>query len=387
MKNLWKIVCYIIMMMCLFIMPCFWDEIYSSCSNLFEWWSKASLTDIAYNGKPYMKNLIQHFCSVANWLQCVDSSDWDFSIDYFDASQSLFLSILCNSVWWNAISGYQHTNSFLKKKSFLDFGIVTSATGYLESCHSYWFMNSCDYSYNLPLIFNMLMDDFFSIKQARSFWVDELQDSFSAQDFANKFSLEHFKWLSLQKWLEKWICDDGSEYYKKTCKTLKNYMTEAENLLKNTMVLDVKKLQEIEWVDCENNRSKNILYCGLIGTDSDYYFLNTVYNEYFRYNLFLSYYSFYINWSDYVDGDAKDLDKLQENYEKIYLIENQLSKSKQAITIATRNLSEMSYSFPLHIWFLMYHEDAKLFMEKVGKIYSPLRTLYDKLRNVQIKES
>ena len=80
------------------------------------------------------------------------------------------------------------------------------------------------------------------------------------------------------------------------------------------------------------------------------------------------------------------VDKLEENKEKIFLVQDQLLKSKQAITLSLQSLWEMSYSFPLHVGFLMYHEDAKFFMENLAKLYAPIRTLYDKLRNVEIKE-
>jgi hypothetical protein len=34
----------------------------------------------------------------------------------------------------------------------------------------------------------------------------------------------------------------------------------------------------------------------------------------------------------------------------------------------------------------MYQEDAQIFMKNIAKIYPPVRTLYDKLRNVQKPE-
>ena len=116
--------------------------------------------------------------------------------------------------------------------------------------------------------------------------------------------------------------------------------------------------------------------------------MNAVYNEYFWYRLFLSYYSIYIDWYDFLDGSYNDqTEKYEENLERISLVNDQISKSKQAITLSLRSLTEMTYSFPIHVGFLMYHEDAKLFMENSSKLYAPIRTLYDKLRNVQIKES
>ena len=89
---------------------------------------------------------------------------------------------------------------------------------------------------------------------------------------------------------------------------------------------------------------------------------------------------------EYQEISEVDISK-NVNLERISLVNDQIFKSKQAITLSLRSLTEMTYSFPVHIGFLMYHEDAKFFMEKSSKLYAPVRTLYDKLRNVQIKES
>jgi hypothetical protein len=366
------------------------SDFQKNCTYLFEW--KDNLNNIlVYNGKiKNIKDLTQHFCEKAQTLKCSDSSDWDYIIDYFDASQSIFLSILCESVWkWE---WYNQTRSNLKKQNFVDFNIVSSHTWYRESCNRhYWSMNECNYSYNLPLIFNKIMNDFFSIKQARNFWITWLNTPFFSDTPANIFSLQNFPWLDImlgdKETKSKGICDPNNKYYKTTCKKLKWYMTDANNLLKNTEVIDINELQWKKIEDCENDFKTNILYCGLLWDDSYYKFLNTVYNEYFWYKLFLSYYSFYINGTDYLDKTAEeDIDKIQKNQEKIFLTQDQILKSKQAISMSFQSLSEIHYSFPLHVWFLMYYEDIEYFMKNISKIYTPIRTLYDKLRNVQIKE-
>jgi len=385
MKILKKIV-QIIIISSSVIVPCFsYNYTFDTPCMYLLWWDKDKdepyKYQLAYDESDYkdIKHLTKHFCQKAYAMKCSDTSDWEYAVDYFDASQSIFLSILCNSVWeWE---NYKQ-NDYLKKRSFLDFYIITSETWYTESCHPWWNMNNCDYSYHLPSIFNEIMDDFFSIKQARNLWVDKMEDSFTSNDAAKNFIIWNFKWIPED------TCGEGWKYYKTTCKTLEWYMKDARNLLKNTQVINVERLDDRKWVDCENDFKNNILYCGLLWSDSDYKFINAVYNEYLWYNLFLSYYSFYIDGSDYLnDTNSTVLERLQENKEKRYLVQDQILKSKQAITTSLKSLSEITYSFPLHIWFLMYHEDAKLFMENISKIYAPIRTLYDKLRNVQIKES
>ena len=370
-----------------------------SCTYLFAWdKSNPYNSSLAYNKDKRVRELTNYFCTQVQSFKCSDSNDWSYSTDYFDASQSIFLSILCNSVW--AWEGYVQVNSYLKKKDFIDFGILSSSTWYQEDCYgldAYWSMNNCNYSYNLPLIFNKIMNDFFSIKQARNFWITGIVEEFKSEERANTFSLENFPWLSIALGengrQSEGICDPNNKYYKTTCKKLKWYMIDANNLLINTEIVDVEKLQASAPTtpnNCDNDSKNNILYCWLLWSNSDYKFVNAVYNEYFRYKIFLSYYSYYINWTDYLDDTSSDVsnlvDKLEENKEKIFLVQDQLLKSKQAITLSLQSLWEMSYSFPLHIGFLMYHEDAKFFMENLAKLYAPIRTLYDKLRNVEIKE-
>ena len=95
------------------------SDFQKNCTYLFEW--KDNLNNIlVYNGKiKNIKDLTQHFCEKAQTLKCSDSSDWDYIIDYFDASQSIFLSILCESVWkWE---WYNQTRSNLKKTKFCRF--------------------------------------------------------------------------------------------------------------------------------------------------------------------------------------------------------------------------------------------------------------------------
>lgn len=390
MLNFKKIVIWLFILG-LIIAPCFSaNDDYKSCSSLFVWQLQDSVNYkqilFSWNSKD-VHGLTSWFCANVASLKCIDSSDWENTADYFDASQSLFLTVLCNSV--NIGIPYLSWNEVLKKKSFLDFWMVSSSTWVYEPCHRSWRMNSCDYAYYLPQIFNKIENDMFNVRQARFFGVNELSDSFSTEEAANQFSISMMPWLNIQPWLGAWICDSNSIYYKSTCKTLKNYVKDANNLLRNTKIIDIEKLQELkDSADCENHPDFNILYCWLLWTNSEYRFLNAVYNEYFWYKLFLTYYSSYINWVGFLDADYKTQEeKYEKNQERISLINDQLSKSKTAITLSLRSLTEMTYSFPVHIGFLMYQEDAKFFMENSSKLYAPIRTLYDKLRNVQIKES
>jgi hypothetical protein len=61
-------------------------------------------------------------------------------------------------------------------------------------------------------------------------------------------------------------------------------------------------------------------------------------------------------------------------------------KIREALSSSLRTISEISQTFPLHIWLTMYQENAHIFMKELSKIYPPIRTLSDKLQNVQKAE-
>lgn len=331
-----------------------------------------------------VKNMVTSFCKEISNVTCIDDED------YFDANQSIFLSILCDNVWvgdWFTKIIREWDESILMKTGFTQFNIFDY--GYLDdeygsavdNCkYNSNIMNWCNLSEHLPKMFDEIINDYFNIKQADLYGVDVLSEDFDAEEFANKFSAHHFVWLS--------ICNSESLYYKNSCKYLKNYMKDARNLLKKTKVINIQKLAK---VDCNKDFSENLIYCGLLGDDTtpNNSFLNAVYNEYMWYRLFMSYYSYNLsvepNYSE-LGSDSSISDKISLNRDKILLAQDKTFKIRQAISIALRSLSEISGSFPMHIGFRMYQEDANMFMKELAKIYPPIRTLYDKLRNVQKAE-
>ena len=85
--------------------------------------------------------------------------------------------------------------------------------------------------------------------------------------------------------------------------------------------------------------------------------------------------------------NSKRDEAVSANSQKAYKSQAQTARSKQAISDSMRSLSKIEYALPIHVGFLMYQEDAILFMKSLPKIYTPLRTLSDKLQNVQDADS
>jgi hypothetical protein len=49
-------------------------------------------------------------------------------------------------------------------------------------------------------------------------------------------------------------------------------------------------------------------------------------------------------------------------------------------------LKELQYTFPIHIWFLMYSEDIYKFNWSIVKLLTPIDVLQHTFRNVQKKD-
>jgi len=344
-----------------------------SCETMVDWLMLS-------NQQLSVEKLTNNFCEKISEKSCIH--DWDL----FDASQSVFLTILCDNIW--AWDWFLVNRDILLKTWFTQFWVYDYGFGEDEEGSSIDFcdynqtdLNGCDFSKHLPKIFDEIMNDYFNIKQADLYGVDNIEDSVTNEELVNKFSKKNFVWMEL--------CDPDSDYYGDACKYTKNYMKSAKNLLKKTKVINFEKLRE-QNIDCDKNWSENILYCALVWDDirPENSFISAIYNEYLWYRLFISYYTYELaNDHRYSDLDTSDTrKKIDANMDKVYSFQEQIFRSRQAVSLALRSLSEISSSFPLHIWFVMYQEDAQMFMKQIAKIYPPIMTLYDKLRNVQKAE-
>ncbi|HKL43687.1 MAG TPA: hypothetical protein VJ892_00215 [Candidatus Absconditabacterales bacterium] len=327
-----------------------------------------------------VEGLTQNFCKQISTKSCMHDGD------PFDASQSVFLTILCDNVGRG--DDFVINRDMLLKTGFTQFGVFDYGFGEDEEGSTINFcdytqtdLNGCDLSKYLPKIFDPIMNDYFNIKQADLYGVDDIEDSTTSEELVNKFSKKNFVGLEL--------CDPDSDYYGEACKYTKNYMKSAKNLLKKTKVIDFEELKKQE-IECGDSWTGNILYCALVGDDirPENSFVGAIYNEYLWYRLFISYYTYELandhRYSDLNTNDTRK--KIDSNMDKVYSFQEQIFRSRQAVSLALRSLSEISSSFSLHIGFIMYQEDAQMFMKQIAKIYPPIMTLYDKLRNVQKAE-
>ncbi len=118
-------------------------------------------------------------------------------------------------------------------------------------------------------------------------------------------------------------------------------------------------------------------------------FISLVYNELMYYSLFIEYYSYLLqSKSEFKNWDVKNFsDKVVNNKNRVSEMYNNIDASRKAIQTSIQILKEAQYTFPIHIWFLMYSEDIYKFVWNMNKTLTPIYTLQDIFKNVQDPEN
>lgn len=336
------------------------------------------------------KERIQKYCEIIsnpkNNFQCIW---WEKQV--YKAKDSLFSYLLCNTVNPNNDQQNNFFNpnfqekKYLKTKNINELGIIPFSF-YQNNCNpEKTTMNDCKIEYYFPKIEQTIMNDFYNMGQIQIFWVSKNKENIDKK--ANNFSKKNFAGLE--------ICNkENIKIYGKTCKILKEFISNIEKLLERTTILDNKVIskqgKENDCKDMKDITKYDSVFCGIMGNqpDQNFHFNNMIYNELFRYRIFSNY---YLHSLKNPDMTAKLLPVGNENnYEKersITLITKNRNiankKIIKAIPLANEKIQEIQNTLPYHIGFLMYQEDLINIRRPLANMYTPIRTLFDKLRNVQ----
>jgi hypothetical protein len=62
-----------------------------------------------------------------------------------------------------------------------------------------------------------------------------------------------------------------------------------------------------------------------------------------------------------------------------------VAKASELMQQVIVTVDKVRYTFPVHIWFLAYHESLVTFRDALAKLYTPIHQLKYKLRNAQAK--
>lgn len=316
-----------------------------------------------------LQAIINAFCTsalLAQWLHTDDGF-------VYNANSSVFVYLLC-----------VHSDS-----SFADFfspeltsSLQTTSFSKLSIPHSNL---SLAHTYVGPL-FAKIVNEYFNVRQA---WIYGMQTPYTSQlsfeDQINSFTADYFgpniKICTKKANTDPYVFD-------KTCTYMKDYLKNVKKNLNSLELLDIKKIyttyDKRNLTVCKeaskNDGSYNLLTCGLLNIPWEktlWSFVNLIYNEYLYYTLFVKYYS-----NRLLQEPSMGDDRLVAAQS----MENDLQRSKDAMTMSLRMLRDAHMNFPLHIWFLMYWEDVRRFGSEIAKIASPINLLYKEFTHIQCKK-
>lgn len=342
-----------------------------------------------------MKWVIYDYCkSVLNnsvaWLTIAAENS------YYSAKDSAFVYLICHNIssdfdfifesesnakftWW---SGW-----YFFKTSFKDLWIINySNNNDIDYCDPNSSLGSslryCDLTYHIPRVFDALLNDIFSIQQARIYGLTDPSFKKTIETQIDQYALDKFAIN---------FCDPTEWKYPKLCKTMKNYVMWSAKLLKWLEILNYNNLNTTG-SDCKESYKEygyDVLRCGLFEPwfELKRSYINLVYNEFLYYALFVRYYNNAIRQNNGLAPlEYHKNSELASSYlvNQAYEFNRAVNASQKAISLSMKMLNELNFTFPLHVWFMMYQEDLLNLRDKsLYKIVTPLYTLYWKLRNVQ----
>lgn len=237
------------------------------------------------------------------------------------------------------------------------------------------------------------LDELFATKQANIYGLTDL--NFTSQQKVegqvNNFAQHYFfqgDWKVTDD-----FCQGNQHKYPKTCNIMKNNLKAFKNVFKKFKILNTKTL----FTDSEEKLKKNknpendycyfskgkekeydYLFCALLHTNNRGLeaFKNIIYNELLRYNIFSSYAGHQLGLNP---------NPTQIDIQEIKNIKKYQTEIPEFANITLEQISQLKYSYPLHIGMLMYQEDLlKLRNDYLSKLVNPFYSLFFKLQNVQI---
>ena len=243
----------------------------------------------------------------------------------------------------------------------------------------------------IQTLFDTIAESYTTIYQASIYgkkWDDSQTNSKLIEEFSQMY-LSDAGNPSPMKYIS--LCATDQKYsYPKTCDKLTNYLKNANNSLNSSSnILNTTTLYNdrstSKNTNCDpNNPDYNTISCGLYENDMTK-FVNLVYNELFFYTSFVQYYVYILNTQDRFKANNQDddIENNRQREDRISLMTENLSNSREATKIGIKLLKELQMTFPIHIWLLMYTEAINTFVQNFNKTLIPIYTLWDIFRNVQ----
>ena len=348
--------------------------------------------------------IIEHYCKNSLWSgknnwriyfakpSVVSDYDWWDWQQTFDSNQSLFVYALCSSFqndsgrpflsgWSSLLSGvfqWEDIVKILKLQQLVDWNDNCSLGS--ESA-----LNKCDMSLYATEIFSSIMSEIFKIWYAQIFNVNTVKEfetkqservvSFLSwyygitQDF-DKVNNRFPQTIDILKW--------DQLFYKKVLDKLKLINnSELANMVEDgSSCPDTWDIRWLQYLACALHGSQ---WNGVALSRS---FLTLCYNELLNYRVFVAYYTNMLRRM--ASAEKENTDKLVFEAQALNL-ENYSSMQVSAFEETLSDMEDVSMTYPLHIWLLLYQERLKNFRNRyLSPVVTMFYSLSEKLQNVQI---
>lgn len=321
----------------------------------------------------------------------------------YNPQESIFINVVCNSLlspdkdknatyqWWETWLDLTQWE-FLKRKNFWQTNLLCSPT--MNALENNLWDTECiprsttakmDYPFLWYQLISSIENEWTNLMLSRIYGATDITKD-KNEDLANIYIATHFD--TIWKIIEQ-------KNYPQTMKTLISYIKNARNIQKSNNFFDYTKLQSIK--DKQSSLPNLVAFFTNTGTVWSTINIDILYNELFFYQLFSDIYNQWLqywrstNTKDQIPEALIFSPNLSENdIQQIRLIQQNrtqyfIGNITTAIHESIRQMQNLEYSYPLHIWLLMYQEDSIKFRDNLTKIYLPLHQLHYKLENVQSK--
>lgn len=281
-------------------------------------------------------------------------------------------------------------------------------------------MQLCDFSNRLPKMYQTMMDELVTMRQASVYGykyydineTDQSKNELALESALKDFSMKYF----VQGEDGKASCNDAGLHYlssspsssvsstwlppvqtewdrkhcihPKTARLVKDTIRDQWQLLK---WLDYLKKEEFFSQSCDKEtRLSSIHRCAqssyevrpwISDTQS---FHNVLLNELMRYNLFINYYLNNLTTNnDLALASVGIVAALNDVRDEVAVLTYEQELASQATQTTMRMLDNIITTYPIHVWLQAYLEDIKWYRKQLAKVYTPMHQLYYLLRNVQ----
>ena len=352
---------------------CLWEKLYEWIEHWLKWeWENAEAIT--------KKDIVENFCKTMYQFPNLP----DKSKTSFKTNESIFLKVLCSSIWvdkWSPKFELNENNLKLYN-NMIEKAKWKKATW--KCINDDWVntnkesLNNFDFVCFSKSIFNDIWSDFSDM------WTFVAFGGYGSDEEKRKKWEKDF-FAGKDTWCEDSFLksNDEEKHYCQHPKTLK-YMEEVNQnvskLIPKMKLIDTKpeevydKLSVNKW---EDNPWKVMLNIK-----------DKMYQELYYYKLFLSYYSSVIKqynttiWLKKMTNNVEDLKPLWWNSEVI--------EAKQASIVAKKTtaksldtIKNIYRTYPIHLWFLSIMEDFDKFRKSLASIYTPFDQLRYKMEQAQ----